>query len=76
MRYEDTVMSEEGRCDCGVRVDEGDNYGQDGDWLCADCHAERVEADAEWDAPFADESLTLAPRTNWLAIAADITGAV
>ena len=77
MRYEDTVMGEEGCCEgCGFRVDEGYNFGEDGNWLCADCHADKVEADLEWDAPFADEPISLsAPRTDWLGLAADITGA-
>jgi len=75
MRYEDTIQGEEGRCDCGVRVDEGYNFGEDGNWLCADCHADKVEADAEYDAPFSDEPLTLAPRTDWFALASNITGA-
>jgi len=73
--YEDTVMAETGCCEsCGIRVDEGDNYGEDGDWLCADCHAERIEADDDFSP---DEPLNLSvPRTDWLGLAASITGAV
>jgi len=74
MRYEDTIQSETGRCDCGVRVDEGDNYGADGDWLCHDCYADRKEAGEEMDAIFNDEPLSLAKpvKTDWLAVASSI----
>jgi len=74
MRYEDTVMPETSCCDsCGVRMDEGDNYGTDGEWLCEDCHNERKEDEDDSE----DEPLTLAKpdATDWLAIATDITGA-
>ncbi len=69
--YEDTVMAETGCCEsCGNRVDEGDNYGEDSDWLCADCNADRIEADDDDDA----EPLSLAKpvRTDWLAVASSI----
>lgn len=40
MNYEDTIMGEQGACiQCGVLVDEGNNYGE-GDWLCEDCAPE------------------------------------
>lgn len=66
--YEDTIMGEEGRCEhCGVRVDEGDNYGEDATWVCEDCHDERAEDEDE------DEDVSIS-RTDWLAVAADITG--
>jgi hypothetical protein len=72
MRYEDTIMPETSCCDsCGVRMDEGDNYGTGDEWLCEDCHDERADDDCD----DSDEPLTLSPRTDWLAIAADITGA-
>jgi hypothetical protein len=75
MRYESTIQSETGRCDCGVRVDEGDNYGMDGEWLCPDCHAEQTEAGEEQDAIFNDEPLSLAKpvKTDWLKLAGQIT---
>ncbi len=74
MRYEDTIMPETSRCDsCDVRMDEGDNYGTDGEWLCEDCHDERKEDEDDSE----DEPLTLAKpvATDWFAIATDITGA-
>ncbi len=39
--------------------------------LLEDCHDERADDDCD----DSDEPLTLSPRTDWLAIAADITGA-
>jgi hypothetical protein len=74
MRYEDTIMPETSCCDsCGVRMDEGDNYGTGSEWECEDCYNESKEDDDDSD----DEPLTLAKpdAIDWLAIAADITGA-
>jgi hypothetical protein len=70
MRYEDTIMPETSCCDsCGVRMDEGDNYGTGCEWECEDCYNESKEeggGDIDDDKPV---------TIDWLAIAADITGA-
>lgn len=48
--YEDTVMPATGECcSCSIIVDEGDNYGQDGEWLCWDCLQDTVRSHAiDW----------------------------
>ena len=74
MRYEDTIMPETSCCDsCGVRMDEGDNYGTGCEWECEDCYNESKEDEDDSD----DEPLTLAKPapTDWLSIAAFIARA-
>ena len=72
MRYEDTIMPETSCCDsCGVRMDEGDNYGTGDEWLCEDCNDELADDDCD----DSDEPMDASSPIDWLAVAAHITGA-
>jgi len=75
MSYNDPQIVHGGECNrCGqwVRDNEEELFDR-GNWsVCADCNDEMGE-EPDNDAAEPEEPLTLAPRTDWLAIARDIT---